>query len=74
MAADAGHSAPARRAPLTGFFLIGLDTAAAELENPFGKDFNDLPLDMITDTIRSNLMDIKKRALAMRSKPVMQEV
>ena len=50
------------------------DTAAAELENPFGKDFNDLPLDVITTTIRSNLMDIKKRALAMRSKPVMQEV
>lgn len=45
------------------FFLIGLDDAAVELENPFGRDFNNLPLDTITQTISDNLMELKSRAV-----------
>lgn len=45
---------------IIGFFLIGLDDAACELENPFGSDFNDLPLDEVTGGIRKNLIEIKK--------------
>jgi putative membrane protein len=31
---------------------------AEEIEDPFGTDANDLPLDTICDTIRSNLEEI----------------
>ena len=27
--------------------LLGFETIGVEIENPFGRDFNDLPLDMV---------------------------
>lgn len=54
---------------IVAFFLIGLDDAACELENPFGSDLNDLPLDGFTSAIRANLMDIKKRKVEKRRSP-----
>jgi len=37
---------------LTGYALIGLELIAASIENPFGHDGDDLPLDEIVETIR----------------------
>ncbi|KAI0997694.1 hypothetical protein K3495_g10496 [Podosphaera aphanis] len=37
------------------YIMIGLATIGQELENPFGNDVNDLPLDKYCDEIRSNL-------------------
>ena len=39
-----------------------------EIENPFGHDYNDLPLDSITDdTIAGNLMELLERHVAKRA-------
>jgi len=44
------------------FALVGLEMIGVEIENPFGHDYNDLPLDSITDdTICANLMELLKR-------------
>ena len=34
---------------------------AVEIENPFGHDFNDLPLGMICETIAKNVREILDR-------------
>lgn len=38
--------------------LFGIEEIGSELENPFGHDPNDLPLDMICDTISGNIEDL----------------
>lgn len=38
--------------------LFGIEEIGSELENPFGHDPNDLPLDMICDTISGNIKDL----------------
>jgi len=44
------------------YALLGLDSIGVDIENPFGHDFNDLPLDDITNnTIRNNLLEILER-------------
>jgi putative membrane protein len=44
------------------FALVGLEMIGVEIENPFGHDYNDLPLDSITDdTICANLMELLQR-------------
>ncbi len=40
---------------LIGYALIGLELIAASIENPFGYDGDDLPLDDIAETIRKNV-------------------
>lgn len=40
------------------YFLIGLELIAEDVEEPFGKDGDDLPLDTICATIRSTVTDI----------------
>lgn len=35
--------------------VVGIELNAAELENPFGKDYNDLPLGLITQQIREGV-------------------
>lgn len=40
------------------YFLIGLELIAEDVEEPFGKDGDDLPLDTICATIRGTVMDI----------------
>lgn len=40
------------------WFICGLEETAAELENPFGIDPNDLPLEFFTATIRNNIFEL----------------
>jgi len=40
------------------YFLIGLELIAEDIEEPFGKDGDDLPLDTICGTIQSTVSDI----------------
>jgi putative membrane protein len=40
------------------FAMIGLELMAEEIEEPFGTDSNDLPLEAMADTIRSNVFEI----------------
>ena len=43
---------------LLSLILFGVEEIASELENPFGHDPNDLPLDVICNTISGNIGDI----------------
>lgn len=48
-------------APLVGlvsFAIFGIEAIGVEIENPFGYDANDLPLDQICQTIQRNLEDL----------------
>jgi putative membrane protein len=38
--------------------LLGIEEVGAEIEEPFGHDPNDLPLDLICDTMRNNIADL----------------
>ncbi|OCQ91377.1 hypothetical protein BCD64_24670 [Nostoc sp. MBR 210] len=40
---------------LVSFALFGIEEIGVEIENPFGYDHNDLPLDKICQTIKSNI-------------------
>lgn len=40
---------------LIAFTLFGIEEIGVEIENPFGRDHNDLPLDAICATMRQNL-------------------
>lgn len=54
------HTVPA--CFLAAYALFGLDSIGVDIENPFGHDFNDLPLDDITNTtICKNLYEILER-------------
>jgi ion channel-forming bestrophin family protein len=43
---------------LVSFTLFGIEAIGVEIENPFGRDANDLPLDTICATMRRNLTDL----------------
>jgi ion channel-forming bestrophin family protein len=43
---------------LVSFTLFGIEAIGVEIENPFGTDPNDLPLDTICDTIQRNVSDL----------------
>ena len=40
------------------YFLFSLELIAEEIEDPFGNDINDLPLDLLTVKIRNNVLEI----------------
>ena len=40
---------------LVSFTLFGIEAIGLEIENPFGRDYNDLPLDDICNTMRQNV-------------------
>ncbi|MFQ4141822.1 bestrophin family protein [Chlorogloeopsis sp. ULAP02] len=47
--------------PIVGFIslvLLGIDEIGAEIEEPFGHDPNDLPLDLICSTMHRNVEDL----------------
>ena len=46
---------------LVAYALLGIETIGVEIENPFGHDFNDLPLDTICQTIETNLFELLAR-------------
>jgi ion channel-forming bestrophin family protein len=43
---------------LVSFTLFGIEAIGVEIENPFGSDPNDLPLDLICDTVERNVEDL----------------
>jgi putative membrane protein len=43
---------------LVSFTLFGIEEIGIEIENPFGYDANDLPLDTIFATMRRNIEDL----------------
>lgn len=43
---------------LVSFTLFGIEAIGLEIENPFGYDANDLPLDTICDTMKRNIEDL----------------
>jgi ion channel-forming bestrophin family protein len=43
---------------VVSFTLFGIEAIGVEIENPFGTDPNDLPLDKICDTIEQNIDDL----------------
>ncbi|MGH1393475.1 MAG: bestrophin family protein [Trichormus sp.] len=43
---------------LVSFTLFGIEAIGLEIENPFGYDANDLPLDAICQTMRRNIDDL----------------
>jgi ion channel-forming bestrophin family protein len=43
---------------LVSFTLFGIEAIGVEIENPFGNDPNDLPLDAICNTIELNIIDL----------------
>ncbi|MCF4966196.1 bestrophin family protein [Nostoc sp. CMAA1605] len=43
---------------LVSFTLFGIEAIGLEIENPFGYDANDLPLDTICQTMRRNIDDL----------------
>jgi ion channel-forming bestrophin family protein len=43
---------------VVSFMVFGIEAIGLEIENPFGRDPNDLPLDTICQTIRSNVEDL----------------
>lgn len=48
---------------LISFVLLGIEQIGNEIEDPFGLDPNDLPLDTICQTIQANLEDLMKTSL-----------
>lgn len=43
---------------LISFTLFGIEAIGIEIENPFGRDPNDLPLDTICETMLKNIQDL----------------
>ncbi|MEA5575919.1 bestrophin family protein [Anabaena sp. UHCC 0451] len=43
---------------LVSFTLLGIEAIGLEIENPFGYDHNDLPLDAICNTMKLNIDDL----------------
>lgn len=43
---------------IVSFTLLGIEEIGVEIENPFGTDANDLPLDDICETVRLNIEDL----------------
>ena len=41
---------------LVVFTLYGIDGIASELEDPFGRDRNDIPLDAVVEDVRSEIL------------------
>lgn len=48
---------------IVSFTLLGIEEIGVEIENPFGTDSNDLPLNGICETIRSNVEDLMRLEL-----------
>lgn len=42
---------------LVSYIIYGIEAIALEIENPFGKDKNDLPLEQICQGINQNIQD-----------------
>jgi putative membrane protein len=47
---------------LLAFMLFGVEEIGIEIENPFGRDPNDLPLDVICSRMKQNIADLIQSA------------
>lgn len=47
--------------PTVAYAILGIEAMAVEIENPFGYDFNDLPLGILCDEIAMNIREILDR-------------
>jgi putative membrane protein len=54
---------------LVSFTLFGIEEIGIEIENPFGRDPNDLPLDAICSTMLRNIEDLITLAPSTRTYP-----
>ncbi|AFY41226.1 bestrophin family protein [Nostoc sp. PCC 7107] len=54
---------------LISFTLLGIEAIGLEIENPFGYDENDLPLDAICNTMKRNIDDLISLPPNVRSHP-----
>jgi ion channel-forming bestrophin family protein len=45
---------------IVSFTLLGIEEIGVEIENPFGTDANDLPLDTICETVQGNVEDLMR--------------
>ncbi|BCL38852.1 bestrophin family protein [Nostoc sp. MS1] len=52
---------------LVSFTLFGIEAIGLEIENPFGYDANDLPLDVICQTMKRNIDDLTSLSPSVRS-------
>jgi putative membrane protein len=52
---------------LISFTLFGIEAIGLEIENPFGHDINDLPLDAICHTMKRNIDDLISLSPSTRS-------
>ncbi|PSF38200.1 hypothetical protein C7H19_06935 [Aphanothece hegewaldii CCALA 016] len=52
---------------ILSFTVFGIEEIGLEIENPFGKDPNDLPLDQICENIKINLEDLISFAPSVRN-------
>ncbi|AIE76163.1 bestrophin family protein [Synechocystis sp. PCC 6714] len=52
------HWATAFVVGIIAFTVFGIEEIGVEIENPFGQDANDLPLDQICQTMQANLDDL----------------
>jgi putative membrane protein len=52
---------------LVSFTLFGIEAIGLEIENPFGYDANDLPLDAICHAMKRNMDDLISLSLNVRS-------
>jgi putative membrane protein len=52
---------------LISFTVFGIEEIGIEIENPFGKDPNDLPLDLICENMKINLEDLITFAPSVRN-------
>jgi ion channel-forming bestrophin family protein len=43
---------------LISFTLLGIEEIGIQIEDPFGRDSNDLPLDNICSTMQRNIADL----------------
>ena len=43
------------------YALLGIEQIGVQIEDPFGLEDNDLPLDAICETIRANLLEVLAR-------------
>lgn len=51
---------------LTCYVFFGIEEIGVEIEDPFGEDENDLPLEKICESIERTLRDVMKSALGIR--------
>ncbi|NJO75846.1 MAG: hypothetical protein HC833_20055 [Leptolyngbyaceae cyanobacterium RM1_406_9] len=65
---------------IVSFILFGVDQIGDDIENPFGHDANDLPLDLICDTVRTSVnqvtefMPVGDRSLPLAFQPEFEQL